>query len=53
MHARAAIAAMVATMNASDLDQKLSVGSGPLAFRPPTPRVVEMAPVSRTDLRLC
>ena len=40
MHARAAIAAIVATMNASDLDQKLSVGGGPLAFRPPTPRVV-------------
>lgn len=38
MHMRAAIAAMVATMNAPDLCQKLSVGGGPLAFRPPTPR---------------
>ena len=39
MHARAAIAAMVATMDASDLGQKLSVGGGPVAFRPPAPRI--------------
>lgn len=40
MDARATIAAMVVAMDTPDLGQKLSVGSSPVVFRPPTPRVV-------------